>query len=155
MGSTFRPALQIDPILPVAITFTLHYPDGRREVATGTGDKFGSFAGPTAYPLDVPGVYRYQVEALWNGFRGRMPGLPESGGYFFVYPKTRPAGVTGIAIDGATQRTFTVDGGATITGRTGAKTVFYTLLTPGAVIDQGQIAVIQRPLRVEGRSSRR
>ncbi len=141
LGSTLRPALQIDPILPASITFTLHYPDGRREVATGTGDRFGSFAGPVAYPLNVPGVYRYQVEALWNGHRGRMPGLPDSGGYFFVYPKTRPAGATGITIDGATQRTFTIGGGATITGRTGARTLYYTLLTPGAVIDQGEIQV--------------
>ena len=90
-----RPSRSI-PLLPVSIRFVLTYPDGRRQVADGVGDRFGSFAGPTAWPLDVPGVYRYQVTANWNGYEGRMPGLPESGGEFFVYSKTRPAGATGL-----------------------------------------------------------
>ncbi|MCX6549411.1 MAG: M4 family metallopeptidase [Acidobacteria bacterium] len=141
IGSTFRPALQIDPLLPVSIQFTLIYPDGRQQVATGVGDRFGSFAGPTAWMLDQAGVYRYQIRATWNGFQGRMPGLPESGGEFFVYSKTRPAGVTGLRIDGASQRTFSAAGTTTISGATSASVVHYTLITPGAVIEQGDLAV--------------
>ena len=75
VGGTFRPAVQIDPILPVSIDFELTYPDGRRQTANGTGDRFGSFAGPTAWPLDVPGVYRYRLRATWNGFDGRHAGI--------------------------------------------------------------------------------
>ncbi|MDO8835515.1 MAG: M4 family metallopeptidase, partial [Vicinamibacterales bacterium] len=140
-GSSFRPALQIDPLVPAAITFTLHYPDGRTQTTVGTGDSFGSFAGPSAWPLDVPGVYRYQVHGTWNGHTGRMPGLPDSGGYFFVYSKSKPAGVTGLRIDGSAHRTFSATAGATISGRTGGSRVYFTLLTPGAVIDQGELAV--------------
>jgi Zn-dependent metalloprotease len=141
VGSTFRPALQIDPILPISIHFVLTYPDGRRQVADGVGDRFGSFAGPTAWPLDVPGVYKYQVTANWNGFAGRMPGLPDSGGEFFVYSKTRPAGSTGLRIDGASQRTYSASTGTTVSGSSTAGTVRYTLITPGAVIEQGELPV--------------
>jgi len=141
LGSTFRPALQIDPMLPASIEFTLTYPDGRRQSATGVGDAYGSFAGPTAWPLDVPGIYRYQVRAAWNGFEARMPGLPESGGHFFVYSKTRPAGATGLRIDGASQRTFSASTGTTVSGTSSAATVHYTLITPGAVIEQGELSV--------------
>ncbi len=141
VGSTFRPAVQIDPLLPVSIHFVLTGPDGRQQVADGIADKFGSFAGPTAWPLDIPGIYRYQVTGSWNGYNGRMPGLPDSGGEFFVYSKTRPAGSSGLTIDGATQRTFPAATGTTITGTSTATTVHYTLITPGAVIDQGDLTV--------------
>ena len=60
----------------------------------------------------MPGVYRYQIAATWNGFEGRMPGLPDSGGEFFVYSRTRPAGAAGLRIDGASQRTFSAVDGA-------------------------------------------
>jgi Zn-dependent metalloprotease len=141
VGATYRPALQIDPLLPVGIRFTLTYPDGRQKVAEGVGDRFGSFAGSTAWPLDVAGVYRYQIAAWWNGFAGRMPGLPESGGEFFVYSPTRPAGAAGLRIDGASQRTFSASTGVTIAGSTSAPLVHYTLITPGAVIEQGDLTV--------------
>ena len=141
VGATYRPALQIDPLLPVGIHFTLTYPDGRQKVADGVGDRFGSFAGSTAWPLDVAGVYRYQIAASWNGFTGRMPGLPESGGEFFVYSPSRPAGAAGLRIDGASQRTFSASTGVTIAGSTTAPIVHYTLITPGAVIEQGDLAV--------------
>lgn len=140
-GSVFRPALQIDPMVPAAITFTLHYPDGRTQTATGTGDAFGTFAGPAAWPLDVAGVYRYRVKGVWNGHEGRMPGLPETGGHFFVYSKTRPAGAAGLRIDGASQRTVSASSRTTITGRSAASQVYFTILTPGAVIDQGVLPV--------------
>jgi len=44
-SATFAPAVQIDPILPVNVTFTLDYPDGRRVTAQGAGDANGSFVG--------------------------------------------------------------------------------------------------------------
>ena len=141
VGATFRPALQIDPLLPVGIRFTLTYPDGRQKIAEGAGDRFGSFAGSTAWPLDVAGVYRYQIAATWNGFQGRMPGLPESGGEFFVYTPNKPAGAAGLRIDGASQRTFSAAATTTITGSTSAPVVHYTLITPGAVIEQGDLEV--------------
>ena len=141
LGSTFRPALQIDPMVPASIEFTLTYPDGRRQVATGVGDAAGSFAGPAAWPLDIPGIYRYQVRGRWNGFDARMPGLPDSGGHFFVYSRTRPPGAAGLRIDGASQRTFSAAAGTTISGTSSATTVHYTLITPGAVIEQGELAV--------------
>ncbi|MCM2258663.1 MAG: hypothetical protein NDJ94_23775, partial [Vicinamibacteria bacterium] len=139
-GATFRPALQIDPMVPASIHFELDYPDGRRQVADGTGDATGSFAGPTAWPLDVPGVYRYRVRGSWNGFEGRMPGLPESGGEFYVYTKA-PAGAARLRLDGATTRTFPAAGSLTFTGTSTAAAVHYALITPGAVIEQGELPV--------------
>ena len=141
MGASFRPALQIDPLLPVSIRFTLTYPDGRQRVTEGIGDRFGSYAGPAAWPLDVAGVYTYQIRASWNGHEGRMPGLPESGGTFFVYSPARPSGAPGLQIEGASQRTFSASTGVVIAGTTSAATVHYTLITPGAVIEQGTLPV--------------
>lgn len=141
LGASFRPALQIDPLLPVSIRFTMTYPDGRQRAAEGVGDKFGSFAGPAAWPLDVAGVYTYQIRASWNGHEGRMPGLPESGGEFFVYSPARPAGASGLQIDGASQRAFSASTGVVIAGTTSAAVVHYTLITPGAVIEQGDLPV--------------
>lgn len=140
VGASFRAAVQIDPLLPVALRFTLTYPDGRQKVAEGTGDKYGSFVGST-WALDVPGVYRYQLRGNWNGYEGRMPGLPESGGEFYVYSKNRPAGTAGLRIDGAAQRTFSASGTLTITGSSTAPAVRYSVLTPGAVIDIGELPV--------------
>jgi hypothetical protein len=141
VGSSFRAAVQIDPLLPVSIHFVLTYPDGRQQVADGVGDRFGSFVGPAPWPLDVPGVYRYQLRATWNGFEGRMPGLPESGGELYVYSKTRPVGASGLRLDGASQRAFSATAGVTIAGTSTAGSIRYALLTPGAVIEQGDIPV--------------
>ena len=139
IGASFRPALQIDPILPVAIHFVLTYPDGRQEVADGTSDAGGSFAGPAAWPLDIPGVYTYQVTGTWNGYQGRMPGLPDSGGVFFVIPKDLPAGAPGLQVDLPNQSSFPAGGSLTVAGRTTAAKVRYALLMPGAVLDVGEL----------------
>ena len=62
VGATFRPAIQIDPILPVSIHFVLTYPDGRQRVADGVGDSLGSFAGPAAwYDGSTATVYEISV----------------------------------------------------------------------------------------------
>jgi hypothetical protein len=141
IGSAFRPGLQIDPILPVAIHFVLTYPDGRQQVADGTSDAFGSFAGPAAWTLDVPGVYNYKVTGTWGGFEGRMPGLPESGGIFFVIPGALPVGAPGLRVDLPNQSTFPADGSLTVTGHSTADKVSYALLMPGAVLEQGELPV--------------
>jgi Zn-dependent metalloprotease len=140
VGSTFRPAVQIDPLLPVSIHFELDYPDGRRQTADGVGDATGSFAGPSSWALDVPGVYRYRLRGSWNGFEGRMPGLPEEGGEFYVYSKA-PAGAARLKLDGATTRTFSASGSLAFSGSSTAPEVHYALITPGAVIEQGDLPV--------------
>jgi hypothetical protein len=142
VGSTFKLGGQIDPILPVSIHFVLTYPDGRQHVTDVVGDAYGSFGAPNGWLLDVPGVYRYQLTATWNGFEGRMPGLPESGGEFFVYSKSRPPSASGLSIDGSPHRTFTASSTTTITGSSTATSVRYTMVTPGAVIAQGELPVV-------------
>ncbi len=140
VGSSLRAAVQVDPIVPARVRFILTWPDGREQTAEGTADRAGSWAGSTAWTLDVPGAYRYRLSATWNGFEGRMPGLPGSGGEFYVYSKSRPAS-GGLRIDGAAQRTFAADAGTTITGASTASSVRYALVTPGAVIGQGEVPV--------------
>ncbi len=142
LGGSWRPAAQIDPILPAALSLTLTYPDGRVRKAEGTGDAYGSWAGPEAFPLDLPGVYRYQLSATWQGHGGRMPGLPESGGLFFVFPKERPAGAPSLTFDMATTTTFSPSGKLTVNGRSSAEKVTYALIMPGAVLAQGELPVV-------------
>jgi len=142
VGATFRPAVQIDPILPATLNFTLTYPDGTQKTAAGTGDKAGSFAGAEAWPLSLPGVYRYTLAGEWNGFKGRMPGLPESGGVFFVIPKDPPPGAPGLLIDNPAHDSFKADGTYTVRGRSSADKVSFALLMPGAVLEVGEVPVV-------------
>jgi hypothetical protein len=138
-GTSFGAALQIDPILPVNIKFTLQYPDGRTVATQGTGDAFGSFAGAVRWTLDQPGIYKYWIEGEWNGFRGVMPGLPQEGGEFYVIEKDQPAGATGIRLNLANQSTFNAAQTLLVSGTTTAAVVNYAMLIPGCVIEHGSL----------------
>jgi hypothetical protein len=136
-GTSWAPAVQIDPIVPAAMTFTLRYPDGRLVTAQGTGDASGSWAGSARWTLDLPGVYRYWLEGEWNGFRGVMPGLPAEGGEFYVIEKDRPEGATGLRLNLANQSTFDPAKTLLISGSTTATSVNYAVIIPGCVIEEG------------------
>jgi hypothetical protein len=140
-GAAFTPAVQIDPMLPANIRFTLTWPDGRSATAEGPGDKTGSFAGKTPWTLDQPGVYTYTLEGEWQGFRGYMPGLPKSGGYLYVVENARPAGVPELKLNLPPQSNFTPDKGITVSGTSSAPFVHYAAVIPGAVIDTGILPV--------------
>lgn len=141
-GASWRPAIQVDPQLPASIDVTLVAPDGGAQSWTGTADAAGSFAGATAYPLAVPGVYRYTLAATWNGFTGRMPGLPDSGGEFYVYTEPRPAGAAGLKVDLPGQSSFPAAGPLVVHGTSSAATVRYALIMPGAVLAQADVPVV-------------
>jgi hypothetical protein len=140
-GTQFAPALQIDPIVPVNITFTLYYPDGRSKVWQGTADKFGSFAGSDRATLDAPGVYRFTLDGNWEGHKARMPGLPAEGGDIYVMAKERPAGAKDLRFDLAEEVSFDVQQGITLTGNSTAESVRYAAVMPGAVLEQGDLPV--------------
>ncbi|MFB3827120.1 MAG: hypothetical protein ACE15B_10140 [Bryobacteraceae bacterium] len=140
-GTSFAAALQIDPILPVNVTFTLEYPDGRRVFTWGTGDASGTFVGKERWTLDVPGVYRFHIAADWQGHKGVMPGLPPDGGAIYVIEKERPAGAPQMKLDLPPDSTFNANLGLTVSGRTTAREVHYAAIIPGAVIEQGVLAV--------------
>ena len=140
-GTTFAPALQIDPVLPVNVTFTLRFPDGRSKTWTGTGDKFGGFAAADRITMDVAGIYHYTLDAEWNGHKAHMPGLPPDGGDLYVIEKDRPADATGLALDLPEEKSFPATGVLTITGSSTASTVYFAAVIPGCVIDQGNLKV--------------
>lgn len=143
-GASWRPAVQIDPILPATVRTSLYYPsDSTVPVKTweGVGDAFGSWAGADTYTLNEPGIYRYELSATWSGFEGRMPGLPSSGGEFYVLPATRPAGANGLAVDLPNQSRFDPGQTFVVNGRSTASKVRYSLIMPGAVLAQGDIPV--------------
>ena len=141
VGTNFGVALQIDPIVPVNIDFKLFYPDGRTAETSGVSDAFGSFSGAVKFLLDVPGIYTYTVDANWNGYPAVMPGLPPTGGDIYVLEAQPPANATGIQIVTADGTTFDPVAGIHIIGRSTAATVHYTVVMPGAVLDQGDLPV--------------
>ncbi len=141
LGATFAPAVQIDPILPVKVRFDLTYPDGRTKTAEGLGDRFGSFVGAERWPLDVTGAYRYTLSAAWEGHTGGMPGLPVSGGEFYVFRKDRPAGAAGLAVTLPRPAVVSPTTGIRIDGTSSAKSVRYALIMPGAVLAIGELPV--------------
>ncbi len=141
LGTPYRPAFQIDPILPAHIRVSLRYPDGTERVTEGTDDPFGSFAGPEAWVLDQPGVYTYGVESDWNGYPGQVPGLPADGGQFYVLDASRPDIASRLRLNLKNQQAFSVDQGLTIEGTTSATAVYYAAVTPGLVLDEGAVPV--------------
>lgn len=140
-GRTFVPAIQVDPILPAQITFTLHYPDGRAEVAKGVADGSGLFVGAKRWTLDAPGRYLYTVEAEWNGHKGRMPGLPPSGGHLYVVESEPAPDAPKLHFNLEPETTFSIENGVAIKGASTAQSVSYSAIIPGAVIDQGELPV--------------
>jgi hypothetical protein len=140
-GTTFGAALQIDPILPTNITFTLKYPDGHQVQTAGVSDIYGSFSGKDKWVLDAPGIYHYTIAADWNGNAAIMPGLPPTGGDLYVLEAQPPAGATGIQVTVPDGATFDPLAGIHITGSSTAGKVAYAVVMPGAVLDQGELTV--------------
>jgi hypothetical protein len=142
VGTTFGVGLQIDPILPVNIIFKLAFPDGRKVQTSGVSDAYGSFAGKDRWVMDVPGVYRFQVEGEWNGKRAVMPGLPAEGGDLYVLEAKAPEGAKGIEIMTVDGATFDPIQGIHIVGKSTAETVRFAAVMPGAVLQQGDVTVV-------------
>jgi hypothetical protein len=140
-GASFAPAAQIDPVLPVLVTFVLTWPDGRQTVAQAKADSFGTFVGPERWTLDQPGIYRFQIEGDWDGNRGYMPGLPPQGGEIYVLETEKPANAKGLTLELPPQSTFSLSTGLAIRGTSTARTVHYAAVMPGAVIAQGDLPV--------------
>jgi hypothetical protein len=136
-GTAFVPVAQIDPILPVTVRATMDYPDGRQMTTSGKGDAGGGYASADRFTLDVPGVYRFRIEADWEGHKGVMPGLPPEGGEIYVVEKNRPLNVQGLKLDLPGESSFPIAGGLRVTGTSTAQTVRYAAVIPGCVLDQG------------------
>ena len=139
-NAVFVPFVQIDPILPANIRYVLRYPDGTEKAAKGPGDRFGYFIGSERWPLSQPGVYVFRVSADWQGHKGQVPGLPKEGGYLFV-KEASAQNQFGLRLALGDQQAFDVEAGLEIQGFSSAKEVFYTVIMPGAIIDQGRIKV--------------
>jgi hypothetical protein len=142
LGTTWRPALQIDPLLPVNVSLTLTYPDGTTiKTDSGTAASDGSWVGQ-AQTLNQPGVYRCQVSANWSGYTGTIPGLPAEGGEFYVIGGTKPVGAQGLIVDRSKESVFSLSTQLKIEGRSTGTAVHYALIMPGAVIAQGTTNVV-------------
>jgi len=137
-GATFGAVLQIDPVVPCSIRFILTAPNGTSFITTGMGDQYGYFVAVDKWLLDKPGLWVYTVNATWNGYQGRVPGLPEAGGWVFVLENT-PASEKGMQLNIPAIQTFSPTAGLTITGNSTASQVYYAAIIPGAVLEEGTI----------------
>ena len=140
LGATFTPVLQIDPILPCNVTFTLTAPNNITYISTGQGDQYGYFAGSKGFALNQSGVWTYMVNATWNGYQGHIPGLPDAGGWIYVIENGTAPG-PGITMKMPMQQTFSPTTGLNVTGQTTASNIFYAIIIPGAVLEEGVIPV--------------
>ncbi|MBS1169459.1 MAG: hypothetical protein H6R01_377 [Burkholderiaceae bacterium] len=141
LGALWKPVLQADPMLPVKLSLTLILPDGSKQTENGTSSAADGIWVGAARPLTQAGVYRYQISAKWNGFNGTIPGLPASGGEFYV-GATRPPGAKGLRLDLPKESVFSLSDKLRLKGQSSATRVHYALLMPGAVIAQGSVPVI-------------
>ena len=71
-----------------------------------------------------------------------MPGLPTGGGELYVLEAQPPAGATGIEIVTKDGATFDPVIGIHIIGKSSADKVHFTVVMPGAVLDQGDLPVV-------------
>jgi hypothetical protein len=140
VGSAYGSVLQIDPILPCDVTYSLVAPDGRKLVTQGQADGMGYFVGKDRWVLDQPGLWVYKVDARWKGHEGKVPGLPDDGGWVFVTENAPPAG-PGITLDMKGETPFSPVDGLLIRGKSSAKEVLYASVIPGAVLEQGRVPV--------------
>lgn len=140
VGSAFRAVLQIDPVVPCDVNFSITAPNGTSFVTAGKGDQYGYFVGAVAWPLDTAGVWTYTVNATWNGYSGKVPGLPESGGWIFVIENETALG-PGITLNLPEIQTFSPVLGLNVTGQTTSSQVYYASIIPGAVLEQGVLPV--------------
>jgi len=141
-GAPFVPAFQIDPLLPAHISFSLTSPTGRVYATDGTADQLGSFAGREKWVLDEAGVYEYTVKADWRGSQGFVPGLRDGRGYLFVAEKGQKDRRS-LSIETLPENAFSIDKGLLIMGTSTASRVYFTVIMPGVVIDQGEIRVVE------------
>ena len=140
VGTTFGAVLQIDPVVPCDVRFTLTSPDNLTRITTGKGDQYGYFAATDKWLLNQAGVWTYTVNATWNGFEGKVPGLPESGGWIFVLENGTSPGL-GMTLSMPEIQTFSPTAGLNITGQTSASKVYFAAIIPGAVLEQGILPV--------------
>jgi hypothetical protein len=85
-------------------------------------------------------VWVYTVSATWNGFKGRVPGLPDEGGYIFVLENKNPNG-PGITLNLSEQQAFSPTDGLEIHGNSSASQVYFAAIIPGTVLEEGKIPV--------------
>lgn len=126
------------------MTYTLTSPDGVVRTTTGKGDATGYFIAKDKWPLDRAGVWTYNMEATWNGNKGRMPGLPESGGMVFVMDMGAARADTdagNLPLNMPAEKRFSPTEGFEVTGNTTAAGVYFTAITPGAVLEEGYLPV--------------
>ena len=139
-GNTFGAVLQIDPVVPCDVSFNLTAPDNTTRMTTGKGDQYGYFVATDKWLLDKPGVWTYTINATWSGYRGKVPGLPESGGWIFVLEnETSPD--LGMTLKMPEIQTFSPIAGLNVTGQTSASKVYFAAIIPGAVLEQGVLPV--------------
>jgi hypothetical protein len=141
VGATFGAVLQIDPIVPCSVSFSLTAPNGTSFTATGSGDQYGYFAAVDKWPLDKAGLWKYTVNATWNGYSGRVPGLPSDGGWIYVL-ENPPSNQTGLQLNIPASQTFAVTDGLTISGNSTATKVYFAAIIPGAVLEEGTVDVV-------------
>ena len=141
VGTTFAPALQIDPMVPIQVTFTLTYPDGRQVAASGVADSTGSFAGKDRWTFDIPGVYRYKIDSDWQGYHGLVPGIPNGEGEIYVIENAKPDGAAGMTFNLPPMSQVDPAKATAFVGNSTAQEVSYAVIIPGAVLEQGTIPV--------------
>jgi hypothetical protein len=145
-GTTFGAVLQIDPVVPCDVRFALTAPNGTTRVTTGTGDQYGYFAAVDKWPLDQAGLWTYTVNATWKGYQGKVPGMPDTGGWIFVL-ENGPAPGVGMTLNMPTTQTFSPTAGLNVTGNTTASKVYYAAIIPGAVLEEGTLQVTNGTFR--------
>ena len=140
MGSTFGAVLQIDPVVPCSVRFTLTAPNGTTFTTTGNGDQYGYFVAADRWLLDKAGLWVYNVTATWNNTQGRVPGMPSEGGWVFVI-EGGPAPASGMMLNLSARQTFSPTFGLNVAGNSTASNVYYAAIIPGAVLEEGILQV--------------
>jgi len=140
VGATFGAVLQIDPVVPCNVHFTLTAPNGTTFATTGSGDQYGYFVAVDKWLLDKAGLWVYNVTATWNNTQGRVPGMPNEGGWVFVL-ENGSAPASGMRLNMTARQTFSPTMGLNITGNTSSSKVYYAAIIPGAVLEEGILQV--------------
>jgi energy-coupling factor transporter ATP-binding protein EcfA2 len=140
VGYTFGAVLQIDPVVNCSVRFSLTAPNGTTFTTTGMSDQYGYFAATDKWILDKAGVWAYTVNATWNGYQGKAPGLPAEGGWIYVI-ENGPPPIIGMTLKIPTIQTFSATTGLNISGTSTSSRIYFAAIIPGAILEEGTIPV--------------
>ena len=126
------------PSVPAKVTLTITKPDGKKEQMSGRANRLGGFGPPRPIHVDQPGAYRIKVRLEHGGKTADVMGTGDGEFYHFAILGDGPELIS-VGLPAASPVTFGESVKIPLSWPADLKNarVFYSVMMPGTVIDEG------------------